>query len=1818
MRDPEPKNPSSTLPPKGSNEFIKPKRSTRNSIAKPSVNTGMKVSRKVSFKAGKGNVSLKDIDGLVNDEDVSNGGVIRDEVTEKEIQASLEKEMADVMGEIANNTGNVSKPVGSVNVNNSSLGPMPVPFEENDILNPRKSFVTSPRILKRGEPLNDGGHNANATFSFNNVKKWPSLGNLGARRSGVYGGQDSGISDEVMGENVDVRRTSSFVNAVQGMRSLGNNMLKRIPVTTNELGKKVVNLDPVLEEGSKAWVRNFVGYFVGLKMSHKEILGHLRRMWRAYNLDEVIMNDSGLYFLKFKVEEAGMCMSKPEPTRVPLWVKIFDIPLEAWNSDGSSRIASMIGNPIIMDRITTSMCENAYGRASFARVLIEVDANDRLVDSIEACYNNLGRSMMLRVEYPWKPPICSHYKVFGHGFDKCSKRDLTDAKKMKKSEVNTQSNANVSNVEKSGAEWQTVNNRRYNRNDGMNGNFYGQRNSYGEGSSRGGFGGRGRGMGGRGYGDQRYDRNENAQYVQVKKVNVASKTNVQGNKDNGKLKSDVNASNSKDKKKVVNEGMDIDGSSNGMSNTKKGIDEACEKGLHINVEEKNNWSSDLWDYFKFKMQELVKKQSIDDLELRIKNLERQVNRSTKMIAMESCDKANVMMKSVMIEQGLTQNQAYGKVYRDELNRIKEMSLKLQLAEVELFFKTGNEDMVEEVAEDRSASAQFIVQDVISNVVNSDFNQEQDLRKKFVNKVCDEVFGAWDWVSNTADSLTTRARLKLWDNLVDHKELAGNDPWVLLGDFNVILRVNENSSGLAVRDNGMKEFRGCVERLEIEDINMNGFSYTWIQKRKCHESGILKKLDRVICNSHFVTSYPSSFATFLPYISSDHCSAVLTLPEISVRRPRSFRFMNFLADKKEFLGVVKDNWEIGVKGFDMFKLAKKLKAMKKHIRSLNRRNGNVFEKVKVLKAELSKIQEELDRDPSNADLREEEMIYYHAYKEAALDEEKLLQQKTKIQWLREGDFNSAFFHNSVKGRTSRNRIEMIYDAQGNAIYGDSIANILFLKKLDMDKAIDLIRRVADNEIKAALFNIDDNKVAGPDGYSSKFFKAAWSIIGKDIRSATKEFFSSGKMLGEFNTTLISLVPKLKSPARVTDYRPISCCNVIYKIIIRQISDNILLAQEFMFGYHSSKIAKNCAFKIDVQKAYDTVSWDFLEFCLREFGFHQVMVHWIMTCLKTASFSVNDKRFRYHFRCGKLMITSLCFADDLLMLCHGDMIYASILRRGLDEFSMFSGLYPSEAKSEAFFFGLTPEVKEEIKLVMPFIEGTLPIRYLCVPLSSKNINKNDCRVLVEAVQNKVSDWRNKCLSFAGKLQLIASILSSLHVYWSSLFFIPAFICDAIDKIIKNFLWTKGGNATGKVSVCWKDVCKPKSQGGLGLRSLHDWNEALMAKHLWSIASNKDSIWVKWVKIYKLRGNNLWDLELKKGNSWVWLQLLRLKDKIDKKGRERNFKVSEVWKAVRTDSPGVIWYKHVWFSQCIPKHSFITWMAIKGRLKTRDRLSRWFVVPDLECLLCRSENESHSHLFFPCAYSKRLWERLKPMALMENMSNVWPSVISSIVNKTAYNTIWSVIQRLVFGAAIYSLWLERNSRIYNQVDRTVDSIFEQVVSTVRLKLRGLVFKNPPDVLKASEIWDFLIEKGSGSSNWLILKDRRLNLAAWVFEIRSQEYCCGMTTKEWGAQLITKGDIGEAATTCEWFQIRVSQCGFSLRVRICGFRPIDASIRGWQGSMVSFLYKESQQMAGDLWTNENRGLVFVKCVEANLFRVEFFSIVRLACRAVNAFQFC
>ncbi|GJX57973.1 RNA-directed DNA polymerase, eukaryota, reverse transcriptase zinc-binding domain protein [Tanacetum coccineum] len=247
-----------------------------------------------------------------------------------------------------------------------------------------------------------------------------------------------------------------------------------------------------------------------------------------------------------------------------------------------------------------------------------------------------------------------------------------------------------------------------------------------------------------------------------------------------------------------------------------------------------------------------------------------------------------------------------------------------------------------------------------------------------------------------------------------------------------------------------------------------------------------------------------------------------------------------------------------------------------------------------------------------------------------------------------------------------------------------------------------------------------------------------------------------MLGELNVTLIALVPKIETPGKVSDFRPIACCNVLYKCISkiltdrikeglnmvislnqsafipgRHIQDNILITQELFKGYNRKQGAKRCAMKIDIQKAYDTINWDFIKDCLSLVGFHEVMVDWVMTCITSTSFSlcVNGEVCGY-FKGGRglrqgdpispYIFTLMMEVLNMIMIKEirelGSSNSIGVIKKVLNEFSEVSGLIPNLNKSTIFFGSVNESLKRELLQILPFKPGSLPMKYLGVPLEN----------------------------------------------------------------------------------------------------------------------------------------------------------------------------------------------------------------------------------------------------------------------------------------------------------------------------------------------------------------------------------------------------------------------------------------------------------------------------------------------------------------------
>lgn len=168
----------------------------------------------------------------------------------------------------------------------------------------------------------------------------------------------------------------------------------------------------------------------------------------------------------------------------------------------------------------------------------------------------------------------------------------------------------------------------------------------------------------------------------------------------------------------------------------------------------------------------------------------------------------------------------------------------------------------------------------------------------------------------------------------------------------------------------------------------------------------------------------------------------------------------------------------------------------------------------------------------------------------------------------------------------------------------------------------------------------------DGFNALFFKKSWQIIEHDIYAAVNEFFQKEYLHGPLNVTIVTLVPKNADARYAIDYRPISCCTTLYKIISkvithrlnkvigeivnqaqsrfipgRHIADNIVLATELMRGYGRAHISPRCVIKVDIRKAYDSLEWSFLETMLMELGFLHKCIRWIMAaCVKSVSYSL----------------------------------------------------------------------------------------------------------------------------------------------------------------------------------------------------------------------------------------------------------------------------------------------------------------------------------------------------------------------------------------------------------------------------------------------------------------------------------------------------------------------------------------------------------------------------------------------------------------------
>lgn len=252
------------------------------------------------------------------------------------------------------------------------------------------------------------------------------------------------------------------------------------------------------------------------------------------------------------------------------------------------------------------------------------------------------------------------------------------------------------------------------------------------------------------------------------------------------------------------------------------------------------------------------------------------------------------------------------------------------------------------------------------------------------------------------------------------------------------------------------------------------------------------------------------------------------------------------------------------------------------------------------------------------------------------------------------------------------------------------------------------------------------------------------------------------------------------------------------------------------------------KVDLRKDFDSVRWDFVLAALRALDILERFINWIDECIGTPSFTISvngstgghftssrglrqgdplssylfvlsmevfssllQSRFdtgyiHYHPRTSELKVSHLMFADDVMIFFDGGSSSLHGVSETLDDFASWSGLRINPKKSQLFCAGVN-QIEANAMACYGFTLGSLPIRYLGLPLMSRKLKISEYEPLLDALVRRFRSWAVKSLSFAGRKQLLASVIAGMINFWISTFRLPKGCIRKIESLCSRFQWS-----------------------------------------------------------------------------------------------------------------------------------------------------------------------------------------------------------------------------------------------------------------------------------------------------------------------------------------------------------------------------------------------------------------------------------------------
>ncbi|XP_058762472.1 uncharacterized protein LOC131635855 [Vicia villosa] len=690
------------------------------------------------------------------------------------------------------------------------------------------------------------------------------------------------------------------------------------------------------------------------------------------------------------------------------------------------------------------------------------------------------------------------------------------------------------------------------------------------------------------------------------------------------------------------------------------------------------------------------------------------------------------------------------------------------------------------------------------------------------------------------------RKVLWEEI---KTLAENvnSPWMLAGDFNDMAFSSEKKGGAISSTRKCKVFRDNINDCRLLQVDMAGLKFTWRGPMYHGGQRIYERLDRFLCNEDWKVEFPDAHAKVLTRVEfSDHHPILINLnPQNGIRPPRVFRFESAWLANKEYTEMLWTAW------IDSKEIGENLRTVKEEIHKWKMHSlDQVINMKKNIMARLAGIQNCLQRRHNTKGMVRLEKKLQVELSHILKQEEVMWFQRSRTQWLVDGDRNTKYYHLTAVNRRKRNKIVMLKDLNGQWVEDHKQLQLmvtdfykdLFSCKLDWDEKESTVikfpiispaersrleEEVSNDEIRKALFSMKPWKAPGPDGYPTGFYQRSWKVVGNKVCEFIKDVWRNPFRIAEVNQTDICLIPKMENPQTVSHFRPISLCNSIYKIMSKMVIKEIELPPTML------NIIMHSITSVETNVNWHGAKGNFFR---PQRGIRQgdpISPYIFVLCMDKLTHLIENAIRENKWQTIKMGkhgpgISHLMFADDVLIFGEATEEQMINVVDILQRFGKMSGHEVSNEKSSVLYSNNVPRgVRNMLTKIANFRETSSFGKYLRVPLSGKALKRNDFHYILEQVEGRLANWKANVLSFAGRVTLVKSVIEVVPTYAMMTNMLPISCIKDIQRVQRNFIW--GDTSTKKKMhlVNWDTITNPKDRGGLGLRKLEIMNKACLMK-------------------------------------------------------------------------------------------------------------------------------------------------------------------------------------------------------------------------------------------------------------------------------------------------------------------------------------------------------------------------------------------------------